>query len=195
MFGKTFSHYLGVLLGSELPQTQTTLAERDLLKKYIPGKKRIVEIGVFEGFTTQVLAEESDPDSTIYGVDPFFRGRLAISWGLQITKQYNRKYLASGKLRLVQTLSTEVGTQIPIPVDFVFIDGDHSLGGITADWEFWTSRIVSGGIIALHDTVLKPDQPKSAELGSHHYFQSHIQQDFRFDFIDQVDSLSILKKR
>ena len=79
MFGKTFSHYLGVLLGSELPQTQTTLAERDLLKKYIPGKKRIVEIGVFEGFTTQVLAEESDPDSTIYGVDPFFRARIQLA--------------------------------------------------------------------------------------------------------------------
>ena len=195
MIGKAFTHYLGVLRGAELPYTQTTCAERDLLGEYLPGKKSIVEIGVFEGLTSRVLAAASDSDAIIYGVDPFFSGRLGICWGLQITKHYNRDYISAGKLKLVKTLSIEVGDQIPTPVDYVFIDGDHSLEGITADWAFWSSRVISGGIIALHDTVLRPDQGKSSELGSHRYFQSHIQHDSRYELIHQVDSLSVLRSR
>ena len=72
MIGKTLRHYLGVLRGAELPQTQTSCAERDLLGEYLSGKKSIVEIGVFEGLTSRVLAAASDSDAIIYGVDPFF---------------------------------------------------------------------------------------------------------------------------
>ena len=194
MIGKTLRHYFGVLRGAESPQTQTTCAERDLLGEYLSGKKSIVEIGVFEGLTSRVLAAASDSDAIIYGVDPFFSGRLGISWGLQITKHYNRDYISAGKLKLVKTLSIEVGDQIPTPVDYVFIDGDHSLEGITADWAFWSSRVISGGIIALHDTVLRPDQPKRSELGSHRYFQSVIRHDPDFEVVAQIDSLSVLAK-
>jgi hypothetical protein len=48
MIGKTLRLYLGVSGGAESPQTQTTCAERDLLGEYLPEKKSIVEIGVFE---------------------------------------------------------------------------------------------------------------------------------------------------
>ncbi|MDP2829673.1 MAG: class I SAM-dependent methyltransferase [Sulfuricellaceae bacterium] len=195
MIGKTFAHYVAVAIGSELPQTQTTEAERALLMQHLPGRKRIVEIGVFEGFTTRVLAEASDPDGTIYGVDPFFTGRLGISWGFMIAKSYNRKYLASGKLKFVRSFSTGVGDKVPETVDFIFIDADHSLAGITADWTFWSERIESGGIIALHDTLLTPDRLQSAEFGSHQYFRSHIQHDSRFRIVGKAGSLSILSRR
>ena len=55
-------------------------------------------------------------------------------------------------------------------------------------------RLISGGIIALHDTVLKPDQPKRSELGSHRYFQSDIRHDPDFEVVAQIDSLSVLAK-
>lgn len=194
MIGKSFAHYVAVAIGSELPQTQTTEVERELLTKHLPGRKRIVEIGVYEGFTTRILAEASDPDATIYGVDPFFTGRLGICWGLLIAESYNRKHLASGKLKLVRTLSTEVRDRVPQAVDFVFIDADHSLEGIAADWAFWSARIEPDGIIALHDTLLTPDQPQSAELGSHQYFRSYIQHDPRFETVGQIDSLTVLRE-
>lgn len=195
MIGRTFAHYVAVSIGLGSPHTQTTEAERELLSKQLPGRKRIVEVGVYEGFTTRVLADASDPDATIFGVDPFFSGKLGISWGLLIAKGYNRKHLGSGKVRLVRSLSTEVGDRVPMAVDFVFIDADHSLESITADWAFWSARIEQGGVIALHDTELTPDEPPTAALGSHHYFRTHIRHDRRFRVVGQVDSLSILVKR
>jgi predicted O-methyltransferase YrrM len=190
---RTFLHYLRVLRATEIPLTQTSEAERDLLKKYLPGMKRIVEIGVFQGFTTRVLADHSDEDATIYGVDPFFVD-LGVSWCLKVASKHNREHLRSGRLRLVRALSTEIGTRVPAEVDYVFVDADHSLEAIRRDWDFWSARLAPGGIIALHDTLLTPDRPKSAELGSHQYFRSHIQRDPRFEIVEQVDSLTVMRK-
>lgn len=194
MRGKTFLHYLRVLCAMDMPQTQTSDTERDLLKKYLPGMKRIVEIGVFEGFTTRMLAESSDPDATIYGVDPFFRGRLSVSWGLQIAKSHLRPHLASGKVKLVRTYSTQVANTVPSSVDYVFIDADHALDAIAADWAFWSNRLRPGGIIALHDVLLPTNKPQAVEFGSHQYFRTHVRNDRRFETIDQHDSLAVLRK-
>jgi predicted O-methyltransferase YrrM len=195
LIGKSVIHYVRVLAGRDRPQTQTTVAERDLLASFLPGAKRIVEIGVFEGLTTRMLAERADVDAIIYGVDPFFRGRLGISWGEQIARSYNRRDLASGKVRFIPKLSTEVEHDVPTPVDLVFIDGDHSLEGITADWAFWSERVAARGFIALHDTLLTPDKREGYMLGSIEYFRDHIGRDSRFEIVGQQDSLSVLRKR
>lgn len=194
MIGRTFLHYIAVVSGLELPQTQTSNAERALLHKCVRGRKTIVEIGVFEGFTTRLLVEGSDDDATVFGVDPFFVGRLGVSWGLKIASAHNRAHLKSGRLKLIRTLSTEVGNAVPDAVDFVFIDGDHSLSGIRADWDFWSRRTKPDGVIALHDTILPEGKPASSELGSHRYFRNTIRHDRRFEIVHQIDSLSVLKK-
>ncbi len=192
--GRTALHYLHVLSGRELPQTQTTDAERAALVSYLPGRKRIVEVGVFEGFTTRLLAESSDCDAVVYGVDPFFRGRLGISWGLKIATTYNRQFLRSGKLKLVRAMSTQVADAVPLSVDYVFIDADHAIKAIAADWTFWSDRLRLGGTIALHDVILVPGKSHASEFGSHKYFRTHIRNDRRFEIIAQQDSLAILKK-
>jgi predicted O-methyltransferase YrrM len=195
MAGETAMHALRVLLGRDTPATQTSRAERDLLAKCLPGRRRIVEIGVFEGFTTRVLAEASDAEAKVYGVDPFLCGRAGISWSLFIARHHNKRSLATGKLELVRNFSTEVGDRIPCPVDFVFIDGDHSLEGITADWDFWSRRVDPGGIIALHDVIAGDGVPPSKLFGSHAHFRETISRDPRFSVVDQVDSLAVLEAR
>lgn len=184
-----------MLAGVDLPQTQTTPAERELLASFLPGAKRVVEIGVFEGFTTRMLAERADADAVIYGIDPFFAGRLGISWGEWIARSYNSRHLANGKICFIAKFSTEVGGDVPTPVDFVFIDGDHSVAGIAADWAYWTERLAPHGVIALHDTVLTPDKPKGYSLGSIEYFREHIRHDPRFDIVRQQDLVTVLRKR
>ena len=79
--------------------------------------------------------------------------------------------------------------------DLVFVDGDHSLDGITADWAHWTERLARGGIVALHDTLLTPNKPPGYTLGSIEYFRDHIRHDPHFEIIKQRDSLSVLRKR
>ncbi len=195
MIGKSFIHYVRVLAGRDQPQTQTTVGEREVIASFLPGAKRIVEIGVFEGRTTRTLAERADGDAVIYGIDPFFTGRFGISWGERIARSYNRQHITRGKLRLVPKLSTEVDGDVPTPVDFVFIDGDHSLNGVTKDWAYWTERLKPGGIIAMHDTLLTPEKPPGYTLGSIEYFRDHIRHDTRFELVKQQDSMSVLRKR
>jgi predicted O-methyltransferase YrrM len=57
VIGNSALHYARIVAGLDEPQTQTTKAERETLASFLPGTKRIVEIGVFEGFTTRMLAE------------------------------------------------------------------------------------------------------------------------------------------
>jgi predicted O-methyltransferase YrrM len=194
VFGSTALRFFAIFFGAVQPDTQTTEAERILLKKHLVGKKKIVEIGVFEGFTTRVLTESADADAKIWGVDPFFTGRIGICWGYQISRVYNQGALKNKKLSLVRALSTEVGDKVPTEVDFVFIDADHSLEGITADWAFWSKRIAPNGVIALHDSIVPPHNPRVADFGSHVYFESHIRHDDRFEFVETADSLAILRR-
>jgi predicted O-methyltransferase YrrM len=43
------------------------------------------------------------------------------------------------------------------PVDFLFIDADHSYDSVKRDFELWSPLVRSGGIVAFHD--VKPDYP------------------------------------
>lgn len=195
VLGATALRYAAVAIGAQQPSTQTTEKERALLIKYLNGRRKVVEIGVFEGFTTRVLTENADADATIYGVDPFFKGRMGISWGYRMSRAYNSSAVKGKKLIFVRKSSTEVGDQVPDRVDFIFIDADHSLDGITADWAFWSERVEPDGIIALHDSIVPPHNPRVVGYGSHQYYENHIKHDPRFEVLETADSLVILRRR
>jgi predicted O-methyltransferase YrrM len=156
------------------------------------GRRTIVEVGVFEGSTTELLASHSDPGALVFGIDPFPPGRLGFCWGERIARHCNRRHLEAGKVMLVRNCSTSVGDDVPGQVDFVFVDGDHSLQGIANDWSFWSGRLASKGIIALHDTLLSENSPR--ELGTHTFFEAHIRHDPRFTILAQRDSLTVLER-
>jgi len=45
------------------------------------------------------------------------------------------------------------------PLDVLFIDGDHSYGGVKADWEMYGPLVAPDGLIAFHDIV--PHRPET----------------------------------
>jgi len=49
------------------------------------------------------------------------------------------------------------------PVDFLFIDGDHTYAGVKSDFEFYSQLVRGGGIIALHD-IVEHSKDKSVEV-------------------------------
>jgi predicted O-methyltransferase YrrM len=55
------------------------------------------------------------------------------------------------------------------PIDFLFIDGDHSLQGVRRDYEFFAPLVRPGGLVALHDIVpdsrLRTGIPSGANVG------------------------------
>lgn len=194
MTGKTFFHWLGCWLGLHQPNTQTTEAEREAIAKYAKGKRLAVEIGVFEGRTTAVIANSIKEDGKVVAIDPFLSGRLGISYGKLIARHYLRRQGLISRVQFLEMLSWEAIPFIREKIDFLFVDGDHSYEGIHRDWQDWSVIIQPGGFVALHDTCLMPGQPKTAMMGSHEYFNKVIRFDRRFTIIEQVDSLSILQK-
>jgi predicted O-methyltransferase YrrM len=80
------------------------------------------------------------------------------------------------------------------PVDFVFVDGDHSEAGLLSDWNAWSGLVEPAGIVALHDSRSTPERPID-DAGSVKVTKRVILQDSRFQQIDAVDSLTVLRKR
>jgi cephalosporin hydroxylase len=35
--------------------------------------------------------------------------------------------------------------------DLLFIDGDHTYGGVKSDWEMYSPLVTKGGVVAFHD--------------------------------------------
>jgi predicted O-methyltransferase YrrM len=192
--GRSVTHVIRYFVGIDAADTQTTQAERLLLEKYAAGKNRVVEIGVFEGVGTRLLANCIAAGGHVYGVDPFSPGRLGICWGKLIARAEVRKSKTCGMVTLIEEFSFNASATLDGEFDMVFIDGDHSLDGIKRDWEDWSPRIVNNGIVALHDTRVPPQNPDVAQLGSYKYFESYIRKDPRFTLCEQVDSLSIMRR-
>lgn len=193
--GKAFFHFLKVCIGIDQPHSQTTQAERYCLQQYAKGKKRLVEIGIYEGLSTAEIASVVSPDAEFYAVDPFFCGRLGICWAKWIAFIHLRRHGVHSKVRFVEELSFDAATSIPGNFDFIFVDGDHSEEGIKKDYADWSNRLEPGGIFALHDTSVPKHNPSVANLGSCKYFQEVIRYNNNFELIETVDSLNILLRR
>jgi predicted O-methyltransferase YrrM len=193
--GGTIKHLIRYFLGLEPASSQTTGAERAALSRHATGRRRVVEIGVYEGLTSALLLRAMAAGSVLYAIDPFFAGRLGLCWGKFIARRETARVKSTAKIIFVEKLSFDALQDVPGELDFLFVDGDHSLEGIKRDWADWSPRMASGGIIALHDTRVPTHNPRVAALGSYQYFESYIRQDSQFEIIEQVDSLSILRRR
>ena len=183
-------HLLAFKMGLSKPETQTSFAEQERLKELAAGTKNICEVGVFEGFNTALMSAELKEGGVLFGVDPFFSGRLGLSYHKLITISYLKRKKVFNRVKLIECLSQEVGDRVPNELDLVFIDGDHSLAGITGDWSVYREKVKVGGVIALHDSI----HESGSKMGSHDYFESHISSDSDFEVIDTVDSLAVLKR-
>ena len=69
-------------------------------------------------------------------------------------------------------------------VDFLFIDGDHSESGVTADFYDYKMLVREGGIIAFHDVIKSQPVPGNQVFN----FWETIKTQYRYEeFIDDAD--------
>jgi predicted O-methyltransferase YrrM len=194
MKGNAAIHYIKYLLGIERPETQTTLNERAAISKYAKAKLHCVEIGVFEGVNTITIAEAMSPGGVLYGIDPFFKGRLGICYHEKIARHSISKIKPGKKVKLIPRFSYDAKAEVPDGIDFIFIDGDHSYEGFERDWNDWSAKVKTNGIIALHDTAVPHHDATVKNLGSYKYFTEKLRAGSGFELLETVDSLNILKK-
>lgn len=106
--------------------------------------RRLLEIGSKKGCSTLILGDVARKyEGRLYSIDPVIRGRLVTNieaFGLQ-----NYITLIQGKSPWIDS------SRVAIPIDYLFIDGDHRARWTIADYHFWFPFVRIGGRIAFHD--------------------------------------------
>ena len=190
MLNGSAARWLGYRLGWRSADTQVTAAERACLAKHAAGRRSLVEIGVMHGVNTALLRSVMDPSGTIIGIDPHPPGRLGVSFERWIAQREVARH-SRGRAILLRRWSHEVAAEWSIPIDFLFIDGDHSWSGIERDWLGFSPHVVTGGVVALHDSRSVVGVP---HLDSVFYTREIILPDPYFRLIDAVESLTVLER-
>lgn len=153
MMGNQAFHCAAVLLGLRSAATQLSEPETALLEELASQAGDVVEIGVFEGRTSRRMIETMPRDGTMTCVDPFFSGRVGISYGHWISRaQVRRARRPDVKVRFQRKLSYEYALECDEQFDLVFIDADHKYEAVKRDWLDWSPKVRVGGRIALHDS-------------------------------------------
>jgi predicted O-methyltransferase YrrM len=182
--------YARYRLGWLAADTQTTAAEQACLARHAKGRRSLVEIGVMHGATTALLRSVMAEDGIVTGIDRHPPGRLLVSFE-RLVAQHEVARHPRGHAVLLREWSHEAAAHWSSPVDFLFVDGDHSWTGVERDWRDWTPHVVSGGLVALHDSRAMPNRES---LDSVRFTEEVVLRDPRFATVDAVDSLTVLRR-
>ena len=145
------------------PRTLHYPEEAALLERLASTAKRAVEIGVYEGASAARLAQSLPADAELHLIDPFGPQPTALRAGQRGIAWASRRVVArAARGRSVRCVwhvaySQDVGRRWELPIDLLFIDGDHSEDGTREDWALFSPHVRVGGHVAFHDARANVD--------------------------------------
>lgn len=117
----------------------------------------VLEIGTARGGTLVLWTRLAQQNATIVSID-LPKGKFGGGYSRPRTSVYRRFARKGQKLHLLRRDSHAQSTFDRTkrlfggtPVDFLFIDGDHTYEGVKKDWEMYSQLVRPGGAIAFHD--------------------------------------------
>ena len=161
---------------------------------------KVVEIGSWQGKSTYCIAKGLKKGK-VYAIDPFNAdaGQDVASENEYKLKKGNDDLLQNFKrnmqgLNVMEKIEIKKGYSYEFnndftDINFLFIDGDHSIKGCTSDFELYSPKIVTGGFIAFHDYYEERN-----ELGPTHVIKNILSKRNDFRFYKQYDTLWIAKR-
>jgi len=144
--------------------------------------KTILEIGTENGGTLFLFARVSRPDAVIISIDlPGGRfGGGYREWKIPFYKSFaiheQKLYLIREDSHKLSTLNMVEKVLEGRKLDFLFIDGDHTLKGVKKDFEIYGKLVGNGGIIAFHDIVIGPPE----NVGDVPKFWNRLRHNFKY---------------
>ena len=190
-------HLIKWQLGLAKPEVWTTFAEQECLSRHARDKLRLAEIGVWHAGTTLRLRQSMSPQGTLYAIDPYERGHLGFSAPRVIAKRELGR-VRNGCVVWLRKTGADAARSAEIraiaPLDFVFIDAAQTYESLASEWAAWAPLIEPGGVIALHDSQEVPGDGLG-EQGSARYMREVIAFDARFEMVETIDYLTILRRR
>jgi predicted O-methyltransferase YrrM len=160
-FADTFK-YAGITIRpQQVPSELRSLLE--LLARDPP--RGVVEIGTGRGGTLFLFASVAEPDAVLVSMDAastegLFGGRRAYKRRARLyralgTSGQRITFIAedSHRQEARQLVENALGGR---PIDFLFIDGDHTYAGVEMDLRMYSPLVRKGGLVAFHDIVPGP---------------------------------------
>ncbi len=139
-------------LGLRPPLSDITDAEAELILRHAQGAPRIAEIGVFEGATAAALGTIATRELVL--IDPYPAGRL---FGRNMAHTVAARTVGekvSVPVRWVRLESDRAAQGWRDPIDFLRVDGIHTLEGVQRDWQDWSRFVPAGGHVAVRADVV-----------------------------------------
>jgi predicted O-methyltransferase YrrM len=139
-----------------MAQVRSEIVELGKILQAFP-PRRSLEIGTNYGGTLLMLCTLSPPAAQIISIDlPW--GRFGGGYPLRKIPLYRRFPRFGQRLHLIRADSHAAETKQRVlrllsgePLDYLFLDGDHTYDGVRRDFEMYAPLVRSGGIVAFHD--------------------------------------------
>lgn len=183
-------HWLLHAAGRAPAKTQVHPEELAALLRYAAGARHAVEIGVYHGATTARLRAVLAADGLLTAIDPHPPGRLGVSFERAVAQREVAR-ARGATVQFARDTSQAVASRWTTPVDFLFVDGDHSWAGIAADWAGWRPWLAFGARVALHDAAAVTGEPVHDSV---RFTTEVIATDPDFVVRDTVRSLAVLER-
>lgn len=191
------THYAAWCLGLAKPWTYYSEAECGLLEKYARNKKRLAEIGCWQGVNTARIRKSMSPEGMFYAVDPYPKGRLGVNFAQLIAVKEVKK-IKNGTLIWVRKTDLEAASWLKskneASFDFVFSDSFNSYEGFKACWEAWSPLLASQGIYVLANSCTDISR-KIENAGSVKFTRDVIMKDAHYEFLESAGCFTVLRKR
>jgi predicted O-methyltransferase YrrM len=145
------------------PRTMHSDDDASVLRAMAQGRRRVVEIGVYEGASAVALCAVLGDDAELHLIDPFGQAPTALpaGWGATeaatravVERALRRRRGAGPHVHWHVDLSEDVARRWDGPADLVFIDGDHAEEAVRLDWDHWSPKVAEGGAVVFHDARL-----------------------------------------
>lgn len=172
MFNNAYDHHTRPQDKAHLAQApHIDFAQRaweisQLLSLYIQRKpKHVLEIGTWQGGTLYGWLKYATPGATILTVDD---NPALDEWQAWQVDGVEHVHLV-GNSQMQSTIA-KVYDWMP-EVDFLFIDADHTYGGVLQDFNNYGPLVKSGGVIALHDIIKPAPERNQPHIEVHRLWQ------------------------
>jgi hypothetical protein len=120
----------------------------------------VVEVGSYRGRSAVALGlgARDGGRAPVFAFDPHepFVGVLGGEFGPADRAAFYRAMLDTGcfeHVRLVNLSSEVVAPGWRAPIALLFLDGDHTYGGVRRDWDCWSGALAPGATVAFDDAT------------------------------------------
>jgi predicted O-methyltransferase YrrM len=161
----------------------------------------VVEIGSARGCSTcfMAMALKENCHGKLYAIDPHTRTAWNDTDSVEtysILVENVRKCGLESYVEVIRKTSDEAGRTWNLPIDLLFIDGDHSYEGVKRDWELFSPFVQPFGLTIFHDTLwdLGPDPTYArADMGVPRFVDELREQGYPVITLNQNFRVSIVQ--